>query len=129
MTAALVVGATSLLASALLAVLVRLGLALPASRPAAGAALIVAAELADYTWRAEQVGQVRGHHDLMRAVAGATEEWELRRIHAALTSRHPLDVRPPRGADVIAAWWTPVLGRPPLTTRRVAGATLTGASA
>jgi hypothetical protein len=122
-TAVLLVAVPSALVPALVAVL---GLGLPSRRPPCALAVhIIAAELDDYTWRADQLEQLRDHYDLVRAVADATEEWALARVYG----HRPPEPHATPGIDVISRWWipAPAIGRPPLTTRRTPGATLIGA--
>jgi hypothetical protein len=80
----------------------------------------VAAALADYSWRHEQlhVIRVRAHFETIRQLEEHSAEF------AAVYNRPPAAPTTP-GIHTIATWWlhtTPVIGRPPLPARIPTGA-------
>lgn len=121
MIAALVGAIATPAVPALLAVLVRTGLHLPArGHTQTGIAVrIVAADLDDYTWRATQLEAVHAHAEMALA-----RDWVADNIAlAAVYGPRPTTPRQGSGLAVIAGWWTPdapvvpMFGRPPTTTR------------
>lgn len=124
MTAALLGSMAGLTLGVALAALVRAGIATPAPRTGPVATWIATA-LDDHSWRDDQLRHAEEHAWLRESLAYLATAAP---VHAGLFRR---GAPQGPGIDIIARWWTPapVMGRPPLTTRRVAGATLIGASA